>query len=218
MSWIALLITANTRRVAFQRWTHAPVYNHSELILGMRPANERRRYKVTPSFIGWAQTSNQPCKLIAGNKWGANVSLQWRHNERYGVSNHQPNDCLSNRLFRRRSKKKPKLPVTGLCEGNSPVTREFPAQRSSNAKMFPFDDAIIWEWLSNAFIYTYILGDEQEIVRICMGHNIHTLRPRQNGRQFEENISKYFFQWQYLYIFICISLKNNPTHTCVTRP
>ena len=26
------------------------------LILGLRPANERRRYKVTPSLIGWAQT------------------------------------------------------------------------------------------------------------------------------------------------------------------
>ena len=26
------------------------------LIVGMRPANERRRYKVTPSLIGRAQT------------------------------------------------------------------------------------------------------------------------------------------------------------------
>ena len=26
------------------------------LILGLRKANERRRYKVTPSLIGWAQT------------------------------------------------------------------------------------------------------------------------------------------------------------------
>ena len=25
------------------------------LILGLRTANERRRYKVTPSLIGWAQ-------------------------------------------------------------------------------------------------------------------------------------------------------------------
>ena len=28
----------------------------SELILGLRPASERRRYKVTPSLIGWAKT------------------------------------------------------------------------------------------------------------------------------------------------------------------
>ena len=29
------------------------------LILGLRPANERRRYKVAPPLIGWAQISNQ---------------------------------------------------------------------------------------------------------------------------------------------------------------
>ena len=28
---------------------------YAGLILGLRPANERRRYKVTPSLIGWAQ-------------------------------------------------------------------------------------------------------------------------------------------------------------------
>ena len=60
-------------------------------------------------------------------------TLQWRHNEHDGVSNHQPNDCLLNHLFRRSSKKTSKLRVTGLCVGNSPVTGEFPAQRASNA-------------------------------------------------------------------------------------
>ena len=40
------------------------------------------------------------------------ITLQWRHNERDGVSNHQPYDCLFMRLFRRRSKKKSKLRVT----------------------------------------------------------------------------------------------------------
>ena len=60
--------------------------------------------------------------------------LQWRHNERDGVSNHQPHDCLLNRLFRRRSKKTSKLWVTGLCEANSPVTGDFPAQTASNAE------------------------------------------------------------------------------------
>ena len=27
-----------------------------DVILGLHPTNERRRYKVTPSHIGWAQT------------------------------------------------------------------------------------------------------------------------------------------------------------------
>ena len=61
-------------------------------------------------------------------------TLLWRHNERDGVSNHQPHGFLLNRLFRRRSKKTSKLRVTGICEGNSPVTREFHAQRSSKAE------------------------------------------------------------------------------------
>ena len=31
-------------------------YGHiTRLILGLHPANQRRRYKVTPSLIGWAQ-------------------------------------------------------------------------------------------------------------------------------------------------------------------
>ena len=39
-------------------------------------------------------------------------TLQWRHNERDGVSNHRHLDYLLNRLFRRRSEKTSK-PVTG---------------------------------------------------------------------------------------------------------
>ena len=62
------------------------------------------------------------------------LSLQWRHNEQDGVSTHQPHDCLLNCLFSRRSKKTSKLRVTGLCEGNSLVTGEFPTQRVSNVE------------------------------------------------------------------------------------
>ena len=41
------------------------------------------------------------------------LTLQWRHNERDGVSNHQPHDCLLKRLLRRKSKKTSKLPTRG---------------------------------------------------------------------------------------------------------
>ena len=57
-----------------------------------------------------------------------NSALQWHHNGCDSVSNHQPHDCLLNRLFRSRSKKTWKLRVTGLCAGNSSATSEFPAQ------------------------------------------------------------------------------------------
>ena len=62
------------------------------------------------------------------------TSLHWRHNGHDSVSNHQPHDCLLNRLFRRRSKKISKLRVTGLCAGNSPETGGFPAQMASKAE------------------------------------------------------------------------------------
>ena len=62
-------------------------------------------------------------------------SLQGRHHERDCVSNHRRLDCLLNHLCRRRSRKTSKLPVTGLCEGNSPVTDAFQRQRASNKEM-----------------------------------------------------------------------------------
>ena len=71
------------------------------------------------------------------------IVLQWRHNGPDSVSNHQPHDCLLNRLFRRRSKKTSKLCVTGLCAGNSPGTGEFPAQMASYAENISFDDVIM---------------------------------------------------------------------------
>ena len=71
-------------------------------------------------------------------------SLQWRHNGRDGVSNHQLHHCMLNRVLRRRFKKTSKLRVTGLCVRgihrrpvNSP--HKWPITR----KMFPFDYVIM---------------------------------------------------------------------------
>ena len=61
------------------------------------------------------------------------MALEWRHNERHGVSNHRLLDCFLNRLFRRTPKKTSKRGVPGLREGNPPVTCGFPSQRASNA-------------------------------------------------------------------------------------
>ena len=44
------------------------------------------------------------------------LPLQWRYNGRDGVSNHQPRDCLLNRLYSGADQRKIlKLRVTGLC-------------------------------------------------------------------------------------------------------
>ena len=71
------------------------------------------------------------------------LSLQWRHKERNGVSNHQPHDCLLNCFFKAQIKENIKFRVTGFCKGNSPVTGEFHLQGASNAEMFPFVDVIV---------------------------------------------------------------------------
>ena len=42
-----------------------------------------------------------------------------------------------------RSKETSKLRVTGLCEGNQPMTGGFPSQMVSDAEKFPFDDVIM---------------------------------------------------------------------------
>ena len=62
-------------------------------------------------------------------------TLHWRHNVHDSVSNHQPLGCLLNRLFRRRSKKRSKLRVTGLCVGPVNSPHKGPITRN----MFPFD-------------------------------------------------------------------------------
>ena len=51
------------------------------------------------------------CPDICENSRVFQVSLQWRHNGSDGVSNHQPHDCLLNRLFRHRSNKTSYLPL-----------------------------------------------------------------------------------------------------------
>ena len=65
------------------------------------------------------------------------VPLPWRHNKRDGVSNHRRLDYLLNHLFGHRSKKTSKPRVNGLCEGNSPVTSKFPAERANNDENVP---------------------------------------------------------------------------------
>ena len=88
------------------------------------------RTSATSAMVMTVQQEG-PCFLCL------NHPLQWRHNGRHSVSNHQPQDCLLKCLFRCRSKKTSKLRVTGLCVRNSP--HKWLVMR----KMFPFDDVIM---------------------------------------------------------------------------
>ena len=131
----------NQGKAVWQIWGHS-FHNARNLpIWPVSPIqNQTRVTRWTPKD----PTASQ----ITGSLFG--TTLQWRHNERDGVSNHRCLGCLLNRLFRCRSKKTSKLRVTGLCEGNSPVTGEFPAvtgefpaQKPVTWNKFPFDDVIM---------------------------------------------------------------------------
>ena len=65
-------------------------------------------------------------RLRNGSELKTEYTLQWRHNGRDSISNHQPHGCLLNRLFRRRSKKTSKLRVTGLLCGEFTGDRWIP--------------------------------------------------------------------------------------------
>ena len=90
------------------------------------------------------------------------LELQWRNNDRDGVSNHQPHNCLLNRLLR--SMETSKLRLTGLWEGNYRWPVNFPHKWPVTRKMFPFDDVIVRKvctqgqaaifWWSNYFLGT----------------------------------------------------------------
>ena len=132
-------------------------------------------------------------------------SLQWHHNGHNGLSNHQPQDCLLNRLFRHRSKKTSKLRVTGLCAGNSLVTGEFPAQMASNA-----ENVLIW-WGHHDYMYLQGIKDTRpykshpivvpkgvgDLTKPLPKGEIHnTFRLRQNGHHFADIIFKFIFLYE----------------------
>ena len=110
------------------------------------------------------------------------LPLQWRHNDHDGVSNHQRLDCLLSRLFRRRSKKTWKLCVTCLCEGNSPLTGEFPAQRVSNAE----NVSIWWRHHANVWFHLWLYLHSTRYTKHCQSD----LAPPRHPRVLINNVEK----------------------------
>ena len=105
---------------------------------------DRNRWNTIMIYRSIQETLKFNVHWRCGNRKSGckNGSLQWRHNERDGISNHQPHDCVLNRLFRHRSEKASKLRVTGLCEGNYRPLHS-PHKGQETRKMFPFDDVIM---------------------------------------------------------------------------
>ena len=111
-------------------------------------ANDNLLIVMTRSYIyNWHTNAAEKftITLVAVNASEQGSALRWRHNGRDGVLNHHLQECLLNRLLRRRSKKTSKLRVTGLCVGNSPVTGEFSAQMASDT-----ENVSIW-WRNHGY-------------------------------------------------------------------
>ena len=105
------------------------------------------------------------------NHWKS--TLRWRHNMRGSVSNHQPHDCLLNRLFRRRSKKTSKLRV---------IINTSLLWKTNNRKWSPYFSGSRWLfWITSCDLWGSVISSPECIS--CVHFN--TLRPRQHGRHFQ---------------------------------
>ena len=79
---------------------------------------------------GWC-TGAKWVAIEMGDQWDGGL-LRWGTNEMGDQWDGGPMMCT--RLSKAQIKEISKLWTTGLCEGNSPVTAKFPAQRASNAE------------------------------------------------------------------------------------
>ena len=134
--WQTLAVACMVDLTLFQPIYFTMLINISFPILGYKDVFLNKIHHCTIQQVCIMYISLCHCGLVTPNgvEQLDKKSLQWRHNERDGVSNHRRPDSLLNRLFRRKSKKIFKIHVTGLCEGNSPVTGDFHTQRASNAE------------------------------------------------------------------------------------
>ena len=89
-----LIFSKICSRLRIQNLIHvplAPFQCYTDIVLCMHSANERWRYTVTPSLIGWVHTQNDPCYMHlltnTNNRMGhgqhLKVLLQWNSTSVY---------------------------------------------------------------------------------------------------------------------------------------
>ena len=120
-------------------------------------------------------------------------------------SNHQPYDCLLDRLFRRRWKKTSRLRVTGLCAQISPV-HKWPVTR----KMFPFDDIIMTkgQWSGKHPCHAIIKSCFVHYVGICF--MVQTI----NNSVYSEDVFIYLARGSSAWYYISIATAIEIISTC----
>ena len=117
------------------------------------------KFQSKLQILNWGNAFQRVvCKMLA-------IPLQWRHNGRDGVSNHQPHGCLLNHFNGRRSKKTQSSASLAFV----PVTGKFPSQRASNAKKGSIwwrHNAIkvcwIWSLFCSHFVYRRVVYEENK--------------------------------------------------------
>ena len=147
--------------IPFSLKKKSSIYYNSVLLLGLS-ANLARGAPPLPSWRS----------LL-----GLLYSLQWRHNGRDSVWNHQPHDCLLNRLLRRRSKKTSNFPR------HWPLCGEFTEDR--------------WIRRTNGQLRGKCF---HLMTSSCSDPPINTLRPRQIGT-ISETIFSDPFPWMKIFYF-----------------
>ena len=202
-------------------------------------------YRILKRSPQWIVSRQKNAKVISthgtvilGPIQYKDSKLQWRHNGRDSVSNHQPPECLLKPLFRRKSEKTPKLRVTGLCVGNSPGTGEFPTQMASNAEFV----SIWWRHHESYQYWDSQWGDKKilthsgrdkmaAIFQTTFSNAFSWMKMYQFRSKFHWSLFRrvrlticqhWFRKWlkadQATSHYLNQCWHNSPTHICITRP
>ena len=100
-------------------------------------------------------------------------TIYYSHNGRYGVSDHQSQHCLLNRLFRRDQRKHQSSASLAFMRGIHRWPVNSPHKGPLTRKMFPFDD-VIMHWRRERF---------------CLGPGISPIsRTGNNGSYLKHNV------------------------------
>ena len=137
--WIRL-ITFLVQQTLNHLWIHF-VQNEARMNLNMNfHQNQCKKWSFTNQLL-WKRCIKSHCTMtICFQQFPSWMGISWSPASIFITMTsfwapwRLKSPASFNRLFRRRSTKTPKLRVAGLCEGNSPVTGVFSAQRVSTAE------------------------------------------------------------------------------------
>ena len=118
--------------LCLEMW-HGAFLNFPVIPTALRHRSSVNQQQVWHSTIALVPPTRCFSFIILGGSVFLQWSLQWRHNELDGVSNHQPHYCLLNRFFKAQIKEKIKAPRHWPLCGEFTDGRWIPHTRASNA-------------------------------------------------------------------------------------